>query len=141
MPAPGRADTEDMNGPRPASGKALLVVLVLAALGGIGAVLVVNAPDHVTEFAPEYTAAAFDSIHVGLAEASVLELVGEPLEKSSDDKTMTWTYARPTGDPEHTVIRRVAFDRRLRTVVRIDRHTRFDYFGQLFSDEDDGDLE
>jgi len=129
-------ETAQMKRRRPASGRALLLLVVAAAMTGIVLLLVLKSPDRATEFAPGYTTAAFARVNPGVHAARVLELLGEPLAKTSEGTTESWYYALPKVSPDHMSVRCVVIDARLRTVLRVDNRTRFDYFGQFFAGGD-----
>ncbi|MHC5025645.1 MAG: hypothetical protein ACYTGR_02660 [Planctomycetota bacterium] len=116
---------------RRAFGKTLVLAVLAAALLVLGALLILKSPNRVTEFAPDYTHAAFARIHVGVSADRVLELIGEPLTTSTHETAESWHYSLPEVAESHMSVRCVVIDSRTRTVVRVEQRARFDYLTQV----------
>jgi outer membrane protein assembly factor BamE (lipoprotein component of BamABCDE complex) len=54
-----------------------------------------------TTFAPGFTEAKFDSVKIGMSEAEVLTILGEPLEKDGHSDKRYWRYSKGPPDSSY----------------------------------------
>ena len=83
-----------------------LILVVAAVLLG----LLVIAPLRNTRTAPGYTERAFRAIRVGDSEERVIDMLGEPLERTpgrSDPSYIYLWYAKPIGPSENHLLRNI----------------------------------
>lgn len=94
-------------------------IIQVATLDGFGGILGSMLFEDSTQYAPGYSVAAFRQVKVGMAEAEVYSLLGQPLDTHSrDDTTYLW-YSKP--QKSHFRDRKVI----LKNGLVIDKNTEF----------------
>lgn len=78
------------------------VVIHYVSLDGLDGLFFASVLREDTEYAPRYSHQAFRRVHPGMPSQRVLELLGEPLERTpSTNQRETWRYSRSPSDSHY----------------------------------------